>query len=223
MARIPNSKQYMIDLLTYVDGEQAAQLRQLIDSISDDQYNKADIRYRARSNNSDLQKWSFFMMTRSDERLITMSDSAIKVLVTVSGYMDSHNRAMISASLISKIIGCSSTWAKHILSELIENDVLTVKIPSKGRRATVYEVDQNLVSYGVRPQSKPLICGMKPTISKMYVADGDDVKTITYGELVEIEPMPKPAKPNPDVVVEFKKSKAEQPKISVEQLLEGLT
>lgn len=220
--RIPNSKQYMIDLLTFVDGEQAQQLRTLIDSISYEQYDKADSRYRARANNSDLQKWSFFMMSRSDERLITMSSDAKSVLITVAGYMDSHNRAMISVSLITKILDCSRDKAKHVIDELIDNDVLTVKIPSKGRRATIYEVDQELVSYGVRPQSKPLIYGMKPTISKMYVSDGDDVKTITYGELVEVETMPKPAKPNPDVVVTFKKPQAERPKISAEQLLDGL-
>lgn len=221
---LPNSKQYMIDLLTYVEGDQAQQLRQLIDSISIENFRKADRRYRSRANNSDLTKWSFFMMSRSDDRIMNMSSDAVKMLDIIAGFMDCHNRVTISVTLISKILECSRGKAKYVIDELIEFEVLSIIIPAKGRRSAIYEVDQDLVSYGVRPQSKPLICGLRPVISKIYLSNGDKETTLTYGELVEVEPMPKREKPNPETVVKFKKQTSHKTdkQMTPEELLEGL-
>lgn len=222
-----NSEQYMYDLISVIsDPEIRAKLSAIMGDISDIEYEEADAKYRGRKYPEKALK--FYMTSRNPQYLIDLSGDAVKIFHWLATYMSQNNLCIAPTKTLSEILDIKRSNVERAIKELRDHDMLAVT-GYWYKRSQIYEVNQDFVSYGVRPQGYQVIKDYVPVLGKVFIETNDpkkpkvlyvgDVQKIQPKNVVSYDSHKKRSETDSEALNESVDIK---PQMTVEELLEGL-
>ena len=223
MSRHYNSEQYIRDLLAVTDDpEMIMHLKALIEGLSDIDYEAADMKYGCRK--YPQKSLSFYMTGRCTDYLRNLSGEAFRILHYLASYMSQDNLCIAPTKTISELLNISIATVERCIKDLKDAGAI-FDTGKRYHRSCIYEVDQDYVSYGVRPKGFTVINDTYvPVIQKVYIESNDPErpKVMYVGDIQKIQPQ--------NVVGFNKKHRSktdsealnESHQMTPEELLEGL-
>lgn len=182
------SEQYMYDLISAIsDPEIRAKLGAIMGDISDIEFEEADAKYRGRKYPEKALK--FYMTGRNPEYLINLSNEAFKILHWLATYMSQNNLCIAPTKSISEILDIPVRTVERAIKELRDNGMLAVT-GHWYRKSQIYEVNQDYVSYGTRPEGFKVIKDYVPVVNKIVIEGEtpDKPKVLYVGDIQKIQP-----------------------------------